>query len=77
MSRRFGKKRVPGCQCDYRFTCAACLRDAATIPPHTLDKFNAKRDEAQREVPFPVAAKDRREMEERFGFARPASPAGG
>ncbi len=25
MSKRFGKKRVPECECDYNFTCRACL----------------------------------------------------
>lgn len=25
MSKRFGKKRVPGCQCTYNFTCGPCL----------------------------------------------------
>lgn len=23
--KRFGKKRVPGCKCEYNFTCRACL----------------------------------------------------
>lgn len=36
MSKRFGKKRVPGCSCDYNFTCRECLRDAipAGLPQH-------------------------------------------
>lgn len=29
MSKRFGKKRVPDCQCTYNFTCGPCLRAAA------------------------------------------------
>jgi hypothetical protein len=28
MSKRFGKKRVPDCQCTYNFTCGPCLRAA-------------------------------------------------
>jgi hypothetical protein len=27
--KRFGKARVPGCECTYNFTCRACLADAA------------------------------------------------
>jgi hypothetical protein len=26
MSKRFGKARVPGCQCDTSFTCGPCLK---------------------------------------------------
>lgn len=25
MGNKFGKARVPGCECTYRFTCRACL----------------------------------------------------
>jgi hypothetical protein len=28
MSRRFGKKRVPNCECTHRFTCRPCLEAA-------------------------------------------------
>lgn len=31
MSKRFGKARVPGCECTERFTCSPCLRAA---PPY-------------------------------------------
>lgn len=31
MSKRFGKARVPGCECTPRFTCGRCLRAA---PPY-------------------------------------------
>jgi len=27
--RRFGKARVAGCQCDYRYTCGPCMQAAA------------------------------------------------
>jgi hypothetical protein len=37
----------------------------ATAPAHD---FNRERDDAQLEMPIPQAAKERREMEERFGF---------
>lgn len=33
MSKRFGKKRVPGCQCTYNFTCGACLANAPIYVP--------------------------------------------
>lgn len=37
MGNKFGKARVPGCQCEDRFTCGVCLRAAAerdtTTPP--------------------------------------------
>lgn len=33
MSKRFGKKRTPGCTCEFNFTCRECLRDAATGLP--------------------------------------------
>lgn len=26
--KRFGKRRVPGCECDTNYTCGPCLRDA-------------------------------------------------
>lgn len=33
---RFGKSRVPGCRCEYRFTCGPCM--AAAKPwPYTPD----------------------------------------
>lgn len=28
MTKRFGKKRVPGCRCEFSFTCGPCLRAA-------------------------------------------------
>lgn len=28
MSRRYGKKRVPGCQCESNYTCGPCLQAA-------------------------------------------------
>lgn len=28
MSKRFGKKRVPDCECTERYTCGPCLRAA-------------------------------------------------
>lgn len=31
MSKRFGKSRVPGCECTTRFTCRPCL--CAVKPP--------------------------------------------
>ena len=32
--RRFGKKRVPRCECTHRFTCGACLgNDLRERPP--------------------------------------------
>lgn len=31
MNKRYGKKRVAGCECDDRFTCRRCL-DAALYP---------------------------------------------
>lgn len=31
MSKRFGSKRVAGCECTTRFTCGHCLRNA---PPY-------------------------------------------
>ena len=31
MSRRYGKARVPNCQCEARFTCGPCL---AAAPPY-------------------------------------------
>ncbi len=37
MSKRFGKYRVPGCQCTLLFTCKPCLSEA---PPYFYTSDN-------------------------------------
>lgn len=36
MAKRYGKSRVPGCSCESRFTCRACLEAAGPTAPPTL-----------------------------------------
>jgi hypothetical protein len=38
MSKKFGKARVPECQCEYNYTCGPCL---AAAPPLVFTPDNA------------------------------------
>lgn len=43
---KYGKKRVPGCRCDYNFTCGFCMRgvpapDAEPVNEEKRDDFIA------------------------------------
>lgn len=48
MSARFGKKRVPGCECEDRFTCRLCLNEVLP-PPARLEAALAELAAAQAE----------------------------
>lgn len=37
MSKRFGKARVPGCECTYNFTCRHCLNNVPGPAPDPLN----------------------------------------
>ena len=41
---KFGKTKLPGCECDYRFTCRVCLERATARNLHPPDARKTKEE---------------------------------